>query len=189
MGKRCTLRVEYDHDTECPSDWGRWKLVSFSKRHASFSGPAAYIAGLNQFGEPIPANIGIRRRLQAGTAFVLSYFEHGQCVWSLMGEGPQCRWDGVPVAGILLWDGGTPPPAEHREADARQFLRTYTAWANGECYWYALEDDQGETIDSCGGFFGLEDALRIARAALPVGHEITDVAGLLTPSDLAHAAG
>ena len=154
------LRLTLDYDTELddPNDREGWRLVSFGRRHASYEHPEVYCAGLDAWGEPIPAHIGLRRRLGAGTAFWLSYFEHGLCRWSLMGEGTRCPWDSVRVAGILLWEGpvsGLPTGYCNREADARRFLLSYTAWANGEVYRYRLEDAAGEIIDACGGF---EDA-------------------------------
>ena len=95
-----------------------------------------------------------------------------------MGEGPACRFDSVRVAGILLWEQ---PPAvlpsgyREREADARGFLDTYTAWANGEVYGYEIErittcDASGtasaEFVDSCFGFYGFEHCLSEAEAYL-----------------------
>lgn len=36
-------------------------------------------------------------------------------------------------------------------------LAEYTAWANGEVYRFTLYDNEGEEVDSCGGFYALED--------------------------------
>ena len=172
------ISAHIDTDAECPNAWDGWRLVSFSHRHRSHQSPERYCKGLDEAGSPIPSNIGLSRKLDTGTAFWLSYFEHGLCCWSLMGEGPQCRFDSVRVAGILLWE--RPPPElpagyQNRETDARRFLETYTAWANGQVYGFEIEriatcdgcgGEQAELVDSCFGFYGLDHCLSEAESYL-----------------------
>src|SRR5258708_17204217 len=110
-------------------------------------------------------NIGIRRKLEAGTAFVCSYFEHGNSLWFLkdshnISHNPDFRWDGVKIAGLLVWTGKAKDCGENkekREEHAISFLKDYTAWANGEAYYYRIEDmETGEELDSCGGYLDSE---------------------------------
>jgi hypothetical protein len=149
----------YDCDVSSPSEWGGWKLWSFSYKHKNFHARQAFLTD-----EGEPADIGIRRRLDTGTAFLLSYYEHSLCRWSLRGEGPSCRWDSVRTAGILLWDGNVrdlPRGYEARRESARDFCESYTAWANGEVYGYMVSEDvtlpcghvEREILDTCGGYF------------------------------------
>jgi hypothetical protein len=173
-GETYRITIYPDCDAECPSGGDGWRLISFGRRHIGFEDPDRYCKGPDRWGAPLPASIGLSRKLEYGTAFWLSYFEHGPCRWSLMGEGPQCRWDSVKVAGILLWESsprelGTDYAA--RESEARQFLETYTAWANGEVYGYAIErlgsgSEPAETLDSCWGFYGLDHCLAEAESVL-----------------------
>lgn len=146
-----TLRVWYEDNAESPNEWGIWKLSSFSYRHVNFVHPEGLITR-----EGEGATIGIRRKLKAGTAFVLSYYEHGGCVWSLMGEGPQCRFDGVRVAGYLeyLEPKFLPRGYAAREALARTFLEDYNKWANGQVFCLKVED--GDESDMFGGVYNLE---------------------------------
>ena len=142
------LTIDYDQGCECPTEYGAWDMHSFSSRHCNFKNPD----------ELFPANIGLRRKLKCGTAFILSYFEHGYCMWSLSGEGPQCRWDTAQFAGILIYKDPVKylPKGWHKRAEmARSFLEEYTKWCNGEIYCYSIEDDD-EVVDSCGGFIGAE---------------------------------
>lgn len=39
----------------------------------------------------------------------------------------------------------------------KQELDVYNQWVNGEVYGYTLYDDQGNIVDSCGGFYDLDD--------------------------------
>ncbi|MEW4571326.1 hypothetical protein AB1L88_25920 [Tautonia sp. JC769] len=173
-GKTYRISVYPDHDCECPSEWESWRLISFGRRHTAYDKPERYCKGLDRCGSPLPASIGLSRKLSCGTAYWLSYFEHGLCRWSLMGEGPYCRWDSVKVAGILLWEGapndlGSDYPS--REAAARSFLDTYTAWTNGEVYGFEIErilsgSQPAESLESCWGFYGLEHCLAEAEASI-----------------------
>jgi len=146
------LNLYHRDDPECPNDWeGGWKLVSFNPGHLNSDDYSNYILGNNEFGEVRPANIGIQRKLQVGTAFILSYHEHGSCIWSLEGSGPQCAWDTAQFAGILIWtDDSWRPEMGKREEDARNFLKCYTDWANGSVYDYSIEDEDGEELSEGG---------------------------------------
>lgn len=159
------LTLHYDTDLENPSDFDGWKLYSFCRRHTSFKHPDDL--GLGPIdpstGLPKVNNPGLRSKLRNGLAFILSYYEHGQCIWLLNGDMPpgvEFRWDGVKVAGLLVWEGKPgdigPKTIEGRRKDASAFLTTYTSWANGEGYGYSIEDEDGNHVDSCYGFFDAE---------------------------------
>ena len=160
-----TLTLGYDQDTEDPSEYGGWKLYSFSRRHSNFQDPDNFFIESN---DGLIPNIGIRRKLACGTAYILSYYEHGQCSWSLQGEGSSCPWDSQYMAGILVWEDNVKELQkgyDEREKSARCFLEEYTNWCNGQCFWYSIErTDAVENMDdSCGGFIGSEWMLEHLR--------------------------
>lgn len=122
-----TMTLKYDldmehlnpNDEECPI----FKLHSFNNRHSSFTHPDDVEHG--------------------DIAFVLSYFEHGQCRWYRNGDGSDIYnmdpggWDTTSVAGVLTiedrewWDSRT---HAERQSAADNWLEYYTSWANGEVY-------------------------------------------------------
>lgn len=83
-------------------------------------------------------------------AVVLSYYEHGNHMWFVMGDskpGVEFRWDGVLVAGLWQPDDalkeeveglGWAERAARMEEFARQACEEYTKWGNGECYGYSV---------------------------------------------------
>lgn len=44
-------------------------------------------------------------------------------------------------------------------------VETYGQWASGDVFGYVIEDENGETLDSCWGFYGLEYAIGEAKTA------------------------
>lgn len=147
---------------ESPCDWNDkgFQLHSFSNRHKSFTHPREFWPD----GKP---SIGLRRKLDCGTAFVLDYFEHSGCVWSLHGSGPRCQWDTADRAGILIWNGKAKDlgrTVEERRAAAKSFLETYTCWCNGEIYGFSVDErvkldcghEEVRHVDSCGGYYGTD---------------------------------
>jgi len=176
------VSVQPDEELECPSDWGGWKLYSFSTRHGSYKHPSD-LGFEGSFGD---MSIGLRRKLTKGTAFLLSYYEHSGCIWMVKNghvpAGVEFQWDGTLNAGLLVW---AQPVAnlgaktyEARFKDAENFCQAYTDWANGYGFWFAVEDEDGEWVDSCGGFLGDPATSGLAEAvAEAIGDSEYEVVG------------
>ncbi len=160
-----TVRIDYDQDTENPCEYDGWQVHSFNTRHASFKHPDEF--GIRRDGTS--SMLAIQNKLRAGTAFVLGYYEHSLCQWALSGEQHNCPWDSVSVAGVLIWEQPVknlgPKTYKNRQEDARNFLRTYTDWCNGQCFYYCIETGN-EVVDSCGGYIGADDVTEAVREAL-----------------------
>lgn len=150
-----TVYIEHDSDIECPADWDEnWTLYSFCSRHMHFKHPNEFDLSSRK----------LKTKLKNGLAHKLSYFEHGNCLWFRkdgdVPPGVEFQWDGVEFAGLLIWEH--PPSSiggktfEERAKDADTFLKLYTSWANGEGYYYRIEDEEGEIVGSCGGFYGCD---------------------------------
>lgn len=157
------ITLYHDEFAESPAEFGDgcWKLYSFSHKHRSFEHPDKFFPD----GKP---TLALRNKLRVGLAFVLDYYEHGQCCWSLASNGPSCRWDTARNAGLLVWEHSPSvmgaKTREDRAKDAEGFLETYTAWCNGEVYGYSIEEvvtlpcghiEMRDVTDgSCFGFYG-----------------------------------
>jgi len=179
--------IHHDHDADNPCDNdGAWKFYSFSNRHKNFKEPES----LND--ESGKLNTEIKDKLENGLAFILSYYEHGLCAWSIAGTGPQCQWDSTRVAGLAVWE----EPEENmgaktyqeREQDCKISAEEYTDWCNGNCYYFELAN-QNQKIDTCGGIIGCDNLLDCIRQSLPndatkQNTEIEDPIGVLSYSDV-----
>jgi hypothetical protein len=173
------VRIDHDSDTDMPeSGYDGWRLYSFNWKHVSHKG----VDELFEDGKPTMA---LRNKLRVGLAHFLSYYEHGQCSWSLASgphkAGVEFVWDGVRYAGVAVWTGkpsdlGAKTP-EARAKDCASFLNVYTDWCNGACYWYSIarmkacskygHEEVDEDLDSCGGYIGEKDVAEAIKEALP----------------------
>jgi hypothetical protein len=163
------ITVRFDDFRHDPPNMGERATVrSFNRRHCNSADPDAFGLVVKE-GRITSSNPGIRQRLDTGTAFILSAYEHGNIVWSLGGEGYRCRWDTAPVAGILFIDRKRGQSREVREAEARDFLKAYTAWSNGETYDVSLwaDDEYEQMLDShcCLGYKEVQEAIRNLKDA------------------------
>lgn len=177
---------QYPMHDESPSDWGGWKVHSFSRRHSAFAEPESLGLSLEmgEDGFPIIEDAALKEKFEKGLAFFLSYSEHGNCSWDLNRTGKlPFDFDRASIAGLLTWEsdekdiGGK--TVEERAKDAEGFLETYTQWCNGETFEYSIEgfhkcgecghDKDGEDLESSCALIGsdhVQDALNEAVKGL-----------------------
>jgi hypothetical protein len=70
-------------------------------------------------------------------------YEHGGVAYNT--GGFSCSWDSG-RAGFIV--------SKFSYETQDSIVREYSNWANGEVYGFTVEDDDGEVIESCGGFIG-----------------------------------
>lgn len=177
-GRALTVEIYHDLDVENPCDeYSTWRLYSFSPKHLSYRDPDDFFPG----GKATPE---LGDKLKNGLAWILSYFEHGNCVWMLSDEprgilAGDWRWDGVDVAGVLVWER---PPGElglqtkeERRAAAAAFAKIYTSWCNGETYYYNVTDSEGDEVDASGGFIGVDHLISVLLDELEDDDRVVEV--------------
>lgn len=173
--QKVRVRISSDSDCDDPSAAGDmdgcWRIWSFSDRHINYKSPIEL--GFFNTGELLSEEdlsdntitaeerTELIRKLEVGLAFKLGYYEHGRCSWFLQGRGgpgTDCRWDGTAFAGLLVWEEDEEnigaKTYEDRAKDATGFIEQYTAWCNGECYGYSVDNLAGDCLDSCWDFYG-----------------------------------
>ena len=172
--KPLQLEIHTDEDSEDPhGDDGQWTLYGFNPNKLHYAHPDDH--GITREGTSDDEEI--QKKLDEGLAFIVSYYEHGDCVWFVKGQGApgsDCPWDGVTVAGVLIWEHDADDMGaktyEERGKDAAAFLAIYTNWCNGHVYGFMLESPEGaaqcaEPVDSCFGFYELDYMFDVIREA------------------------
>lgn len=123
-------------------------------------------------------------RVKGGTAwaiFPLYLYDHSGCAYRVANEArnpfigrlPQghAEFDSGRVGFIALKrsEWGPSAPRTSRKAllrIAEGIAESYTAWVNGGGVGYVVEDAEGEELDSCWGYYTLDDAEQAGREAL-----------------------
>lgn len=103
----------------------------------------------------------------------LFMYEHSGISLSLQPFG--CRWDSGQVGWAVVtaetiakeWPDSPTPEARQEKAlaCARAEVEEYSAYVNGDCYGYQVIDQDGEVLESCGGYFDQKEALYAGKAS------------------------
>ena len=157
-----------------------WKIFSFNRNHVNRTPIFNYYKPNDEETQLVP-KVELQAKIDAGTAFELSYFEHGQGAWFRRGTGSerglQCQWDTAQLAGILIApDDWKAPEGKTPEEQVDLMLEEYNEWYNGSCYWYAIQNGEKTELDSCSGFIGayLIEHLKEEHSELWDGDSIKD---------------
>lgn len=153
MGKHIAfVCLEYDEFSDNPLKDSAWYgyIISLERRHSSYDA--------EQFS----------KSYKNKDCVVLSYFEHGDCIWAPAGKlpaGANCPWDSVNTAGLWLPNEcimreldqlGKPGSKRRRdrvEKLAEEACKVFTEWCNGNIYAYSVEvfearyAESGELLD------------------------------------------
>lgn len=109
-----------------------------------------------------------KRKMEREYLFVPVYvYEHGGIAMNITGFS--CPWDSGQIGYYVVTKEDI-----RREYDCKRITKSirekvinciksevelYAKYLNGECYYYNIEDAEGNFIDGCGGFFSIEDIL------------------------------
>src|SRR3990167_470153 len=107
-------------------------------------------------------------------------YEHGNV--SMRTRAFSCPWDSGQSGFIYItketalgWQGGkrlTKAKLDRVYKSLESIAETYGQWCNGECYYYTIEDENGDDIgESCGGFIGYEYAMQEAKSTVEHHHK------------------
>jgi hypothetical protein len=145
------------HDQDCSAPYGD---DDYSLRivwlHRRYSDPAKGACGKT------PDEVAAWSKANAKAWFVtpLWMYDHSGIALGVGERNPfHCPWDSGRIGIVALRRDEWGPKSQVKYLETAQtIVETYAQWCNGECYGYRIEED-GEEIDSCYGFIGM-DAVR-----------------------------
>jgi hypothetical protein len=171
------VSIHYDRDVESPRDWDNLgTMVCFHKRYQLGDRDHGY--NHSDYGSWDEVREAIAKNEDAAIILPLGLIDHSG-ISMYVGSGAHwCDpggWDSGTVGFIFVSrDKLRKEYSKKRlskktlalaEKCLRAEVKTYDQFLRGDVYWYEVEDAKGNTIDSCGGFFGLEYAKQEALAA------------------------
>lgn len=152
-----TVKIFYDMDPESPREWDNVGTMICSHR--------GYTLGDEQFD---PSDYegwdDVKKSLiethKAALILPLGLYDHSG-ITMYVGDVHD-RWDGGQVGFIYCtqedidreWDGDR----EKAENYLRGEVKTYDQYLRGDVYGFVVEDDREGEVDSCWGFYGIEEA-------------------------------
>jgi hypothetical protein len=163
--KGYTLRIQSDPEPESPREWDNiGTMVCWHRRYnlgdeQPKCTPTEYRADLHPDSIILP----------------LYLYDHSGLTIS---TGPfSCPWDSGQVGFIYvepntimeeygITEGEVKTHRQQVEGQLRGEVETYDQYLRGDVYGYRVFDPQGECVDSCGGFFGMDYCKDEAIASL-----------------------
>lgn len=122
----------------------------------------------------------VKRHYKARIVQPVGMYDHSGVSFYLGADNP-CRWDSgtcglILVTQDMLDEWGCTQTDEELIEGMKAEIGYYSAWSQGEVYYYAVTDCNGDEVDSCGGYIG-DDGLKEAMA------EGASMAEALTPPE------
>jgi len=166
-----TLYLIPDDDCESPQDHDDAVILCIYHRRRLNPGARHGFAAQDALHAFVKANCDPKRGQWA--AFPLWAYEHGHIAYRVGPANPfYDPWDSGRIGVALVNLAEVTNHNDSRAVKQAKALTAaqgaaddYTAWSNGDCYGYQVEDANGESIDSCFGFVGSDSADDSAREA------------------------
>lgn len=166
---RPMLEIQYDDNAESPRTWSNLGyFITQDRRYTSPDDHPDFMEVIKETGEYATSTENhmtlIKKEIESrftGEKVLAIYpvckYEHSGVVYSL---GTKHGFD-YSNNGFYIVTAKTAKelgtPKKSFEKVIADELNTYTQWANGEVYGFALYDEKGELVNSCWGFYDIED--------------------------------
>jgi len=168
-----TLKIGQDEFPENPRDWdgNLGTMVCFHKRYNLGDGETHLHPGLFEGWEEVEKHLV--QEEEAAIILPVSLYDHSGLSMSC---GVASGWDCGQVGFIyttskkILETFGGKILTQKKKSKAVECLenevKLYDMFLRGEVYAYDIVDEDGESVESCSGFFGREDAEEQAQRSL-----------------------
>lgn len=158
---KLSYRIEQDTNATSPSDWEDKSLFLVAK-HRDF-----YVPEPDQKRIPESANEVVDNWKRTHWVFPLEAYIHSGIVLALSGEGnfPDRNWD-VSQLGFVFASKKEWRLSKSARKAALSKVSEWNQYLSGDVWGIVIEDDEGNEVDSCWGFYGREYAETEAKQML-----------------------
>lgn len=155
-----TVKIYQDEDAQSPREYGDEGLFIVAN-HRDFYVPEPGEKRVTDDYETI-----VNRWKKTHWVFPLEAYIHSGVVLALSHEGnfPDRQWDVSQLGAVFVAKKEWNTKAKARKA-ALQYVETWNQYLSGDVYGYVIEDEDGNNLESCWGFYGLEYATQEAKQA------------------------
>lgn len=151
-----TVEIHYDDDPQNPLEMEDVEILYLARSRYRLGTRGTTIAECNQ----------IEKRRDVIALPVYAYVHSATMLKTGEANPFNCPWDSGRSGVIYVtkdvarsWFGGQRLSAQKREKveeSLRALLAAFSNYLNGWVYYYSVKDGTGEVVDSCGGFYDLE---------------------------------
>lgn len=165
------LEITYDSDVESPREWSNLgKFIAISSRYSSPDDDETFISIVketSQYATSQENHIALIKKEIEDLGDKVLYitpickYEHSGISYSIgTKHGFDYSNNGfyIVTENTLKQEGFEPLSSdEEYEKRISSEIETYNQWVNGEVYSFVLYDENGKVVDSCCGFYAIED--------------------------------
>jgi hypothetical protein len=118
----------------------------------------------------------LKNEFEAVVILPLFLYDHSGISMRTYSYGQHASWDGGYVGFIyatkadILKEYNKKKLSKSMLENAQKILegevKTYSQYLEGDVYCFTVEDENGENIDSCGGFYGMESAIEEVKSQI-----------------------
>lgn len=187
-GLTIRIKPDYDGGAECPREWGTTgTILTFHKQGEYGEVTTDDIDVPEQAQRHLPTDTASaikfwtrRVKAQYGATVVLPiwhYTHSGMTIRTAPSNPFHCRWDSG-LMGLIFdtpqgirdcWGTDNPANKPPTRAGIKSALtgevEVYNTWLSGDVYGYVIEDADGDEVDACWGFYGIDDVKEQAEEA------------------------
>lgn len=123
------ITLDDDVDTDSPFKMSDWSLRTIR------------MGKIHDVADDWTLNDELAAPVLGTNCWQISCYRHSCESWFLATDRPNsCKWDTRKTAGFLVYKGAD--PLENPEEAAREMIKEYDLWVNGDCYWYRIEQER-----------------------------------------------
>ena len=169
MKKTLTVKLVQDTDARSPQEDGDNGLFLVAN-HRDF-----YVAEPGEKRITDDADTLAEKYKKTHWVFPLEAYIHSgvRLALSHCGNFPDRQWDVSQLGFVFVAKSEWRLSAKAREA-ALSYVGTWNEYLSGDVWGYVVEDEDGETVDSCWGFYGEKYAQEEANSALKYAQDQAD---------------
>ncbi len=155
-----TVKLFQDTDAQSPQDWGDTGLFLVANHRQ------CYIPEPGEKRIDCDFDTLVEKWKDTHWIFPLEAYIHSGVVLALAytGNFPDRQWD-VSQLGAVFASKKEWRLSKSARKSAEQHVKTWNEFLAGDVYGYEVEDENGNSLDSCWGFYGHEYAEQQAREA------------------------
>jgi hypothetical protein len=171
-GVKFTVKIEYDSSAESPRDWDNLgKMICFHRRYDLPDERDTSSFGADDFSSWAELEAALTKEYDPCVILRVYMYDHSGITFNTTGFS--CQWDSGQVGFILAtkeqvrqeWHVKhiSKKLREQVERTLKGEVETYAQWSEGEVYGYMVTDAEGNDIDSCWGYYGIDAAKQEAQ--------------------------